>query len=135
MTSGNTDLNLIQKTLHLIESDARVNCPIGELHVVLSAVSVAKHSSQYWHDNYSKWISEFGGISSQNRTNGDINWAVVGGADVAAAVAVGVGTSSALIVPFVGWTFWGVVTGGAAVVTSGGSALIYAFSSGPVVSL
>lgn len=39
---------------------------------------------------------------------------------------MGVAISTALIVPFVGWGAWGIITGGAALITSGSSALIYA---------
>ena len=106
----------------------RLNCSEEELPVLLSTLSVARHSSQYWHDNYSKWVEEFGTSSTSGRTQGEVNWWVVGGADVAAAVSVGVTTSTALLVPFVGWTFWGVVTGGSALITSGASAIILAVS-------
>lgn len=128
VTSIGLDINAIQAKLKNIESEVRLKCSEEELPVLLSTLSIARHSSQYWHDNYSKWVEEFGDLSGSGRVKAEINWWVVGGADVAAGVSVGVATSTALVVPFIGWTAWGIVTGGAALITSGASAAIYAIS-------
>lgn len=94
--------------------------------IVLGAISIAKHSSKYWHDNYAKWRTEFGNTKNQGKTQLEIDWKVVGGADIAAGVSTGILTSTALVVPLIGWGAWAAVTGAAALIASAGAAIIYA---------
>ena len=61
---------------------------------------------------------------NNGRIQGKFYWGLVGGADIAAGVAAGVVTSTALVVPFIGWGAWAAATAGAALITSGGAALI-----------
>jgi hypothetical protein len=120
------DVKAIHNSLAGIEADVRRVCPEAELHILLTTISVARHSTQYWHDHYDEWLEVLGVSNTSGRTEDEVDWVVVGAADVAAAVSVGTATSTALVVPFIGWTAWGIITGGSTLVTSGVSALIYA---------
>jgi|GEM_PF-5740140 len=132
--SSGSDINYVLASLNSIEQQIISNCSNDELPVLLSAVSVARSSSEYWHNNYSTWVTEFGDIGGGGggdefldpaRTMGKVDWGVVGAADVAQAVIAGTLTSTALVVPFIGWGAWGIITGGSALFVSGASALIY----------
>ncbi len=122
------DINSILSSFDSIEKEIRSNCSDTELPVILASLSVAKHSAQYWNENYEKWVTEFGGVPSGGRIELKINWGVVGAADVAEATIVGGGTIGLGLAPGIGWAAWGIITGGAALLTSGGSALVYVAS-------
>lgn len=128
-TTGNDGIDSILESLSSLETEIKANSSEDDLPVLLTSLSIAKHSSQYWSDNFSKWANEFGVSPSFGRVKGHINWNVVGGADIAAGVIVGVGTSTALIIPFVGWGAWAAITGGSAVIGSAGTALLFVYTS------
>lgn len=126
-TSGN-DVESILETLSNIEAEIKINCVNNELPVLLTSISIAKHSSQYWSENYSKWADEFEGGPTLRIEGGCVSWGAVGGADLAAGVTTGVLTSTALVVPFIGWGTWATITGGATVLASAGTAVLYVFN-------
>jgi hypothetical protein len=127
ITSGGSELSVIVNKLNEIEQRVRGEAAIDELPVLLTSISVAKHSMQYWYHNFSKWETEFGVSIFNGKVQREVNWWGVGAADVAAAVSVGTVTSTALLVPFIGWGAWGIITGGATVVVSGFTAALQAY--------
>src|SRR6218665_2248471 len=54
------DLKPSLERLDSVELRAKRICNREELLLILSAISVGKHSMQYWHDNYEKWMAELG---------------------------------------------------------------------------
>lgn len=54
------DLKPSLERLDSAELRAKRICNREELLLILSAISVGKHSMQYWHDNYEKWMAELG---------------------------------------------------------------------------
>ena len=124
------DFEAMTPAFAALETEVRNECLQDELPIILSSLSVARSSTQYWHDNYAKWATEFGPQSISGGKIGSlpIDWTVVGLADLGAAVTVGTTISVVLVVPFVGWTFWGIVVGGAALIVSGGTVIIYVAS-------
>lgn len=131
-----SNLGTLQSSLNQIESSAESILSSSELPIIQTALSIARSSSEYWDQNYQAWESEICqyvtgpcGPSIGGRLHGNVNWGIVAAGDVAAGVIVGVTTSTALIVPFVGWGFWAAVTGGSALVTSAGAAIVMALSN------
>jgi hypothetical protein len=108
-----------------LEQEIISNCSEEELSALLSSISIARHSFVYWNENATKWKNEFGSRDQNGRILQDPNWKVVGGMDVAGGVTMGVYSSPAVVVPWVGWGFWaGAVASGAAV-ASISTAVIY----------
>ncbi|MHC1705032.1 MAG: hypothetical protein AB9846_14070 [Tenuifilaceae bacterium] len=112
---SDTNIVIVLSNLDLIESEINLNCTEEEKPGLLAMVSVAKHSSQYWHQNLAIWVSEFG--TSKNTAK--FSWSFVGKSDALYAVLTGVGCSEALIVPFVGWGVYIGVVGGGTILVSG----------------
>lgn len=134
METHDDDIVQLQANLTTIENNVLNSLPAEELPVVLTAIGVARNSANFWNENYLTYEAELQQVLNINsfedpafspRGKGDVHWGVVGSADVAAAVIAGVSTSVAVVVPFVGWAFWGAVTGGSAVITSGAAIIMY----------
>lgn len=119
-------IETINEHFDQLENEIQSEVSVEERHALLIAIYTGKASAQYWHDNYAKWVSEFGSTES-GRVEGEISWGRAGASDVAAGVLVGTATSTALVVPFIGWGFWGAITGGSAAIVSGGSVLMDIF--------
>ena len=49
------DLYATLNELNKIEQKSRQNCSHQDQYLILSAISIAKNSLQYWHDNYDDW--------------------------------------------------------------------------------
>lgn len=108
-----------------ISDEAKTSCSDNELPVILAALSVARHSAQYWHDHLGEWVSEFGDTPSSNgRIQGNVRWGVVAGADVATAATVAGSMWGFSLIPGVGWGFAAAVIGGSSLITSGAAALM-----------
>lgn len=58
------DIEPTLKILRNIERKAKRRCSEEEKTVVLCAIAVGRHSLQYWHDNYEKWMIELGGVDN-----------------------------------------------------------------------
>lgn len=103
LTSG-IDIDPMLAAFDEISDEAKTNCTDNEISVILAALSVAKHSAQYWHDHLGEWESEFRVTPSSNgRIQGDIRWGVVAGADVATAATVAGSMWGFSLIPGVGW--------------------------------
>lgn len=125
------DMNGLQLSLNAIEASAYSTLPSEEASIVLGAVSVARNSSYYWDANLEYWRAQLNGSGQPYlpRTNGRVSWGWVAGMDVTAAVIVGVGNSPALAAVFIGWAYWTAIPVGAAVITSGATAIITVLNS------
>ena len=116
--------NIVTLQQNLISLENRAfSLPTEDKQVILLAIAIARESCNYWNENFKLWQNELGGSTGNAKTNSDFSWGIVAAGDVAAGVAVGIVTSTALVVPFVGWGFWAAVTGGAAVIGSGVAAI------------
>jgi hypothetical protein len=120
-----SSIKVIQNGLDSLENVIELTCSEIEKQILLSAISIARHSSNYWNDNYLKWENELNPSKSLNLEADPVNWKVVGAADVAYAVTVGIACSTALLVPFIGWTTYIGVVGGGAIICSGMTAIAY----------
>jgi len=120
----NLELEETLAQLSTIEKNASDKFDESELPVILSVISVAKYSVTYWNENGDKWAQEFGALSTNGRVKQKINWGWVGGTDVASAVSMGIACTPAVAGGPVGWGFATLAIGGAALVGSGGAALV-----------
>ncbi len=110
----NSNIDTVIKNLNQIETEVNSTCNDIEKVGLLSMLSVAKHSSEYWNSNLSLWNEEFG-IS---KNNAKFSWGLVGAGDAAYALLTGVECSTVLVVPFIGWgTYIGIVGGGTVIVS------------------
>lgn len=104
-------LNEIISNINNLEIYAQSEYNEDEKVIILSALSVAKYSLTYWHDNLNNWLQIPYIQKVISETNGkriqDINWKDVAKADVVGAIAGGVGGAA------VG-AIWGAVAGAAA---------------------
>jgi len=123
MTSG-IDFEPMLAAFDEILDEAKKNCSDNELPVILASLSVAKNSSQYWHDHLQEWISEFGDTPNNNGRIQEIKWGVVAGADVATAATVAGSMWGFSLIPGAGWGFAAAVIAGSSLITSGGAALM-----------
>jgi hypothetical protein len=127
MVTQDYDINVLQSSLNQIESNVQ-SLPSSERPLLLNTIALARNSAIYWNDNSVSWQTEIEACidysEAEDWRTKTVNWGVVGAGDVAAGVLTGVATSTALVVPFVGWGFWGVVTGGSALITSGAAILM-----------
>ncbi len=131
------DINYLQSRLNTIGTQINANVPTSQQPVLYLALDVARKSSNYWNANAATYADQINYITNGGTysfTGGyriqriqSIHWGLVAAADVVAAVAVGTATSTALVVPFVGWAFWGAVTAGGALITSGATAIFSAY--------
>lgn len=128
-TLSDRDLNSILRDLDKLEAEIREKVTPAERHILMAAISVAKHSSQYWDENSQKWANEFGSpeiwpiATGSNHREGPITWKIVAGTDVGAALFYG-GTSAWLTMfPGIGWASWGIYTTAFTMATSGTMAL------------
>ncbi len=52
------DLTKSLKKIKALEEDILQECQDSDQYILLSATSIARHSMQYWHDNYKTWIAK-----------------------------------------------------------------------------
>ncbi|MFV0346756.1 MAG: hypothetical protein ACK5IQ_11000 [Bacteroidales bacterium] len=52
------DLEQSLQDIKNLETQISKECEDSDKHVLLSATSVARHSMEYWHNNYGKWITK-----------------------------------------------------------------------------
>jgi hypothetical protein len=131
----NKALNLDQaiKAIQDLEFSAKSDLNINELPVILVATSVGKHTMQYWHDNYVKWLVLLNNKSNSHTTGlqttglktasyeDDLlawNWRNLGLSDVVGAVAGAAGAAYVNLVPAWGQVAYGSAIVGGAVVNS-----------------
>jgi hypothetical protein len=126
VANSSHNIYYLQDNLTYIENRV-YNLPVEEGELILAAISIARESSNYWNQNYTVWqteVNEF--IYATARTKGDVNWGGVAAVDVAGAISVGIATSKAAVVPFVGWKFWAACVVGGAAISSGATAIMMA---------
>jgi hypothetical protein len=95
----NNNIDTIQQKLDSLEETIKLTCSESEKPSLLTGISIARHSSLYWHDNYSKW-EELG--FSKNEA-GPINWEVVAIVDAVVAIYEAIVCSPAVLVEWIGW--------------------------------
>lgn len=81
-------------SLNNLDVKIKSECEVEEIDILLSATSIGRYSFQYWHDNYDKWISEFGPTYNLKSTQA-FGWGEVGKNDVA--YGIGGGLAGALV--------------------------------------
>jgi len=118
--SENSDIDRIFSKMALVENEINQTCSEEEKPCLLAMLSVAKHSSEYWNQNLSNWITEFG----TSKDTPKLSWALVGESDAAYALYAGITCSTAVIVPFIGWGAYIGIVGGGTLITSGTAALL-----------
>lgn len=126
LATSSNNIYYLQDNLTNIENRV-YNLTVEEGELVLAAISIARESSNYWNQNYAVWqntLDEY--IYANARTEGDVSWGGVAAVDVAGAISVGINTSKAVVVPFVGWKFWAACVVGGAVISSGATAIMMA---------
>lgn len=90
-----TDLATIVSDITALEIYAASICNDDEIVVIMSGLSVARHSLTYWHNNLTKW-QQLPYLQKVDRGTGgakilDINWKRAAKADIAGAIAGGCG--------------------------------------------
>lgn len=58
MSSINGDLDGVIKSIKLLELEMIENLSIQEAEMILASTSIARHSLQYWQENYLIWLAE-----------------------------------------------------------------------------
>jgi hypothetical protein len=111
-----SDMNEILSGLLALEEEAKENLCDNELFDVLSAISIAKYTSQYWNNNMQNWTN----LANSSLINGKFSWSACGKSDVKGGViaATGGGASWLLGGDPVGWKAWGALVVGGAVAGS-----------------
>ncbi len=122
-TSRSNNLSSTLRDLVNLEAEIRLMMPKGEIPVLLAAISVAKHSRQYWNDNSQKWENEFGSPETGSIANSNITWGDVGWMDAGSALVYGGGTAWLGFIPVLGWATWGIYTVGVSAACSGALAI------------
>lgn len=110
-----SNIETVLNDLNQIEAEINSTCDDNEKVGLLSMLSVAKHSSEYWNSNLTLWTEEFG----LSKNGAKFSWGLVGCADAAYALLTGIECSPALCVPFIGWGAYLGIVGGGTVIVSG----------------
>jgi len=111
-----SDMNEVLYGLLALEEEAKENLCDNELFDVLSAISIAKYTSQYWNNNMQNWTN----LANSSLINSKFSWSACGKSDVKGGViaATGGGASWLLGGGPVGWKAWGALVAGGAVAGS-----------------
>lgn len=112
LEENSDDIKSLLRGLDTIESKIQ-GLPVEEQPIVFQALSIARHSAQYWHANYQNWQEAVNGSNGTGRTQ--VRWGAVAVCDVGSAICMAVGCWFA---GPVGWGFAVKACAGAATVGS-----------------
>jgi len=114
LLNKNYSIEIMEQKFDSLENVIKLTCDENEKPSLLIGISIARHSSNYWHDNFSKWQNELGLSASKNEAD-PYTWKFVAVFDVIAAVYEGIVASPLICFPFIGWgayaTAVGITTG------------------------